>query len=164
MNLSVNKEKALCLYVINNRSQITDLALHFTLVFIYYVPRNYRVEQEEHQSALSDILSYQPEGGCCAPVFMHPRWGLPSLTMTGRQNIRPNSFNQATEGRPVHSITMQSLGSTPLLPLIKRALQWKIHLAQVRCLFSNKHFVHTDMHFSFLHSYLFVYFLHNFTH
>lgn len=30
----------------------------------------------------------------------------------------------------------------------------------VRCLFSNRHFVRTDMHFSFLRSCLFVYFLH----
>lgn len=48
----------------------------------------------------------------------------------------PNSFSQASEGGPVRGITMQSLGSTPLLPLIKSALQWKIHLALFDVCFS----------------------------
>lgn len=128
--------------------------MHFTLVFIYYVARNYRVEQEEHSEklastgclllplqshvhlrALSDILSYSPKDGCWAAVLMYPSWELPSLTVTGRQDIGPNTFNQVAEGGPVHVITMQSLGSTPLLPLIKRAPQWKIHLALFKVCF-----------------------------
>lgn len=38
-------------------------------------------------------------------------------------------FPQAVKGGTVLRITMQSLGSTPLLPLINMAQRWKIHLA-----------------------------------
>ena len=46
-----------------------------------------------------------------------------------RAKLSEVSLDQAAEGGTVRGITMQSLGSTPLLPLINTALQWKIHLA-----------------------------------
>lgn len=46
-----------------------------------------------------------------------------------RAKLLEVSLDQAVKGGTVLSITIQSLGSTPLLPLINTALRWKIHLA-----------------------------------
>lgn len=90
-----------------------------------------------------------------------PSRDLPSLTEKDRlTKLLEVSLDQAAEGETVHDITMQSLGSTPLLPLINTALQWKIHQAVFTVCFRKQAvpcFVHTVMHFSCLHSFLFVF-------
>ncbi len=73
------------------------------------------------------------EGGCLTAGFQVFQTGITIADWGGQVGMRAKhlevSLDQAAEGGMVHSITMQSLGSTPLLPLINTALQWKIHLA-----------------------------------
>lgn len=63
----------------------------------------------------------------------YSEWGFTIPDGEGQVGVRAKllevSLDQAVEGGTAFWITMQSLGSTPLLPLINTALQWKIHQA-----------------------------------
>lgn len=89
-----------------------------------------------HLRALSDILSYSRMLEGCFPGIpggdYHQRraskkWGLKLLEV---------SLDQTAEGGTVRGITMQSLGSTPLLPLINTTLQMENPSGCIHCLFS----------------------------
>lgn len=86
-----------------------------------------------------------------------PSGDLPSLTEVDKlAKLLEVSLHQTAKGKTVLSITMQSLGSTPLLPLISMALRWKIHQAGFTVCFRKQAmpcFVHTVMHFSCFHTF-----------
>lgn len=73
------------------------------------------------------------EGGCWTAVFQVSQTGITISDwegQVGNEGQTPGGFPRTSCWRwNSHGITMQSLGSTPLLPLINTALRWKIHLA-----------------------------------
>lgn len=85
----------------------------------------------EHYQTSFNIVGCLADAG--RQFSKYSKWGFTIPDREGQVGVRAKlleiSLDQAAEGGTALWITMQSLGSTPLLPLINTTLKWKIHQA-----------------------------------